>query len=1856
MSSYSSAIDRQQGKADTDNNGVARYMLGIETPAGIKSGNEPDLIYLGAPKVVYGKVNPPPPDYDTSKPKLIMDGLELLNIDGEYNGPQTVYTTEINNTSLQIEYGTTLDSRIVTQPEGKAREWRIKKQTDCHGNTIQYNYIPSPQTENTRDVNTSYLDSIKYCSNDVTDSPATRFVQFHYADRKDLVTHSIAGAIITRANLLSSISIGINIGGEITVNRTYSLTYGQSATTNDSYLSQVAESSEKDGQAVNLLPTSFSYTAQDTAPGDLFKTVPADPFQAESNALTDVACVVWDIANKVMAVKTYTAERKPNSDGKPDAIADWTPSEENVQVPMPMWDPTSPDAEMPDFLTPDLHGDGLSDLIIPYQNARGMLELFLSQTNGARLAAVQEVKQTNFPWVVKSKFMAMDITGTGVADVVQIFPNGQNLSFRNFPGVTNESNSGSIGLADGIQTDTTYGFDNTIEILPNDLYNIKATSFRCLVTGDSSKGFKATGINSILGGPFPKRDANAPVLSILSCDINGDGTQDIVLGKAEFQAPNMVFRYLVSLGDGMGSFAKCGDELTQTVENAMEPKGDGRFSVTNLNGGLYPSLVYVYQQGNDISFVCMSVDGRCGAAVSPIVPYPVTPDPKMENTQVIPEDLSKLSIVPVYNTGQPTDLLSSSNDSMGLVTAFSYGCLTDPDVYDSGVDWRNYPPTDPGNYVVKGAPNYVVTSLEHTNDSATNSLAFEVNMAKTYRQVLVNSQGRGWLGFESITTHNIVDDIWTTEHYFQTFPKIGLKSKIDTLNSDPKVDPQQSPLSSQKTDYDTPLSQQNGCDIYHVDKLFDKLETEGEQCRVQMTQFTYDDNGNVITKYVSEHQQGQIIFQSWQNCSDTSIRGITSLMTAMKLSSVETNRDLTANTALLETVKRWSDDTGDFLTTTHGFDDYGNEISTMDPAGLATTTTYDSYFSSLPIQQVEKGRGVNSIQLLAYDMASGELLAKRETSGRLTCTRVDGFGRNIEARMQSKVTGTLSTTAKEFLPKVYAASSDFMKLLSDKCILDPVQQYSYDLFKSSAGNSYLTSSTLSSTDKHVTWNFNLQSAPWDNFEYQPGPSEGTTSVFDKLGRVLNQTRPSHNDSAINVVSSLQYSIDGGTVLETVTGPDSNASATNVVLWSAPRTYISINGKEHIISATNQGALTSEFTCDVAGNLLSASDPQAKRETRKYNSLGQLRILDNVYQRMQDPAKPSEQLSMTYIYNGTGQLEKTINANEGAIMFNGDSKGRPISETGFDGRVLRYQYDDAGKERLSSMTVYPSGEAKQLETKLSFEYDERARLSSRALTFADGVEYEIVFEYDWQGQVMTKSYPNGATKLNKYIGSLLSYSEVYAEGPGGQRETWLDGTFECNNATEKPNKITFGKADGQTDFQHTFEYDLQSYTLSHNLDQLGQSPSDTKPLVQKTYIYNGADQLAQNLDGMSNVAKKYNYEDGKTVKREEPENVGSLLTISDDYNIQIKKDGSEIITIKLFVPSKSSTHASGDSPSSAALFTDVKGNVTHRLKSTDGSLLDTITYDDFGTPKIKRVQPSDTSFDKTSTYESKSLDEGAELYNFGSRWYDPITGRFTTPDDILAVKDLARTDGLNRLAFENNDPINHADPSGHWSLSAVLGAVLGAALVVGAIALTIATGRAAAPLAAAAAAGALASGGGKFWGGYAATVLVNAAIGGATGALGAVATPANMVSATECLGQAVGLAMGTATENLIGAAATVGSKALISATSSLLTTVAHNAIENKFYGTYYGLFEGAGTAFGSGAAMGALGGLVSAGSHLVKGGVSAVAQTSAQRLKKGLTGGLLIGVRAGFALENGCPRKGWRWSICFGSRRGISRVY
>ena len=115
-----------------------------------------------------------------------------------------------------------------------------------------------------------------------------------------------------------------------------------------------------------------------------------------------------------------------------------------------------------------------------------------------------------------------------------------------------------------------------------------------------------------------------------------------------------------------------------------------------------------------------------------------------------------------------------------------------------------------------------------------------------------------------------------------------------------------------------------------------------------------------------------------------------------------------------------------FLTTTYIFDDYGNETSKTDIARWTTETTYDSTFNNLGIRQIEKGKGVLTTQYTAYDQASGEIVAKRATDGRLTCAQFDGFGRNFETRIESIAPGKASVKATDlFSKKTYVVIASF---------------------------------------------------------------------------------------------------------------------------------------------------------------------------------------------------------------------------------------------------------------------------------------------------------------------------------------------------------------------------------------------------------------------------------------------------------------------------------------------------------------------------------------------------------------------------------------------------------------------------------------------------------------------------------------------------------------------------------------------------------------------------------------------------------------------------------------------------------------
>jgi RHS repeat-associated protein len=132
---------------------------------------------------------------------------------------------------------------------------------------------------------------------------------------------------------------------------------------------------------------------------------------------------------------------------------------------------------------------------------------------------------------------------------------------------------------------------------------------------------------------------------------------------------------------------------------------------------------------------------------------------------------------------------------------------------------------------------------------------------------------------------------------------------------------------------------------------------------------------------------------------------------------------------------------------------------------------------------------------------------------------------------------------------------------------------------------------------------------------------------------------------------------------------------------------------------------------------------------------------------------------------------------------------------------------------------------------------------------------------------------------------------------------------------------------------------------------------------------------------------------------------------------------------------STSTPAAQSPTVGVHYSDTKGNLTHTFKASGRDLRSKFRYDDYGLLLTSGDQGKPSEDNHHSTYEGKFLDEKPDLLDFGARWYDPLVGRFATPDTMTDPALLLAPDGMNRHAFENNDPINQVDPSGHWSRNA-----------------------------------------------------------------------------------------------------------------------------------------------------------------------------------------------------------------------------
>ena len=142
-------------------------------------------------------------------------------------------------------------------------------------------------------------------------------------------------------------------------------------------------------------------------------------------------------------------------------------------------------------------------------------------------------------------------------------------------------------------------------------------------------------------------------------------------------------------------------------------------------------------------------------------------------------------------------------------------------------------------------------------------------------------------------------------------------------------------------------------------------------------------------------------------------------------------------------------------------------------------------------------------------------------------------------------------------------------------------------------------------------------------------------------------------------------------------------------------------------------------------------------------------------------------------------------------------------------------------------------------------------------------------------------------------------------------------------------------------------------------------------------------------------------------------------------------------------------------------TNVQGDVTG-IRTTDGTQVVSYTYDAWGRCTVSGSQPALGALNPLR-YRGYYYDAETELYYLNSRYYDPDTGRFLNADEVDFLGADKSLSSYNLFIYCKNNPINHFDVDGNWSLPNWAKVAVGAAATLAAVAVTVATGGAAAPV-------------------------------------------------------------------------------------------------------------------------------------------------------------------------------------------------
>ena len=1557
--------------------------------------------------------------------RYALDGARLIKTSG--SGSVWVFSTENDNFSKIVSYGLyeNPDSFVVKTKDGlkylylpntkildantseKALYWVLTKVQDTNRNYFTVSYIGENR------YHEIYPSRIDYTGNADASLLPYASVRFYYDSTPDTANTYVYGKIVRHSKCVKQIGL---FSGE-TLKRKFEFTY--STVNHKKQLAQMVEYAMNGADSTSLRPTAFEWS------------------NAESLNFT-LSC--YNQTSLVHKAKLTIGDY--NGDGKADFVA--TP--ENGDAGWNGWrlflstgsnfvnaaNGTLSTDEVLEVISGDFTGDGLDDIAF-MKRSNNQYATYLLRSTGSGFQAEEFVYISYYRYSIRT----VETNGDGVADIFAFFTNSTTYATINSNVVYSV-----IPLS---HTSSGNGPVNWDEVQVGD-YNGDGLSDICNSYSDGSRIMYGDGSGTFT---IDSHDYDSKLYRKHFGDFNSDGKTDVLETSWNDQLWTY-WRCYASSGIGLyHSYQENQEDVRQKQLFVTDVNGDGfddciGIDKTNASGNMVVPTVWL-NDGTGYHFTPVSG----GAAVYPVDRWSFyigdfTGDGKGDmlctSQWKSGSNWDGFQLFKMPDT--PHLLLSKITDGMGNETEINYKYMSDASVHTRG-STSSYPLTSfsaswPVVYQVK-TPNGI---------GGTNTMTYK------YENALLHRNGRGVLGFEKVIVKDETTNTTTTTEYgvepnkyviapVHTQTKIGNRLVSETI-----------------TEYNTPYSTVFS---YHPVSTNQKTYeyTSGNLLSETSTTYTYDNYGNITRAVSTIGNLTSRTVNSYTNDTNNWILGRLTSSTVTKTGPSGTeirHAQFTYHpqTGLLMSEATEPNNQALGFTKTYQRDVFGNitQSTTTPNSSTVGRTDYTSYDA--------KGRyitsytnSLNHTTVNTVDENLGLLMASEDANHVTTSYEYDLFGR--QTKVMTPISSTITTMGWSTNQSDAPAYAQYYVLTKTTGTPDRIE------FFDCLGRSLRVVTENAFGSKiyvDIVYNGKGQVSKTSQ-PYFPGSSvQWTQYQYDAAGRVCQQTTPAgavtttaYNGYVTTVTDALGHQTTRrtdqyGNLVQSKDHEqgtidyeyDMNGRCTRL---AGPRTSVHMQydlmGNRTLLDDPDLGQVTSVY--NAYGELTSQTDAKGTT-TYQYDALG----------RVTCEQRPDVTISSVYdtLYKGLMTSTSTSAVNSRSYQY--DAYGRTIGQTDIiNGLSFTTQTTYNALNKVDVLT-YPSG------VQVKYGYANNGILTS-VKNASTNVSYWQLTQQDALGNVTQETFGNGRVTTSTYDAATGYLTGIST--PGIQNWTYeynLIGNLTKRKDNSRNLTETFGydtldrlvwvRKNGQLTQQVTYDaagnilsktgvgsdfiyQDDTNRLLSYDSD--GYSPQDWD-----TIHYTSFHKISYVRQGNKTLSLTYGPDKAR-VRAYQTDGQGytNRYYVGQLYEITYSDAGTRKLCYIFAAGKCVAIHETVGSTSSVRyVHHDHLGSI-QAYSDAQGNLAQELSYDAWG----RRRNPATWEYYAVIADANAWHERGFgghehidlfEMVNMDGRMYDPVLGRFLSPDPFVQAPDF--TQGLNRYIYCLNNPLSLIDPSGYSWLS------------------------------------------------------------------------------------------------------------------------------------------------------------------------------------------------------------------------------